>query len=326
MGEASDPFVTSGLHQVNETYLIHWIKETMAKVRKVSGRKKVAKKAVKRSPGRKTRTKETTSELVLPTEESEPERDMYDFSTLLWGERKIGKTSLMSQFPDMTMIMTEPGDKALKRRSVQVKNWVDMKAAVKQLEADDRSANPVHHAVSIDTADIAYQLCFAYVCMKEGFDYPPDNDFGKGWGAISKEWSEFLRRLLRMDKGVFLISHAKVTTLTRRDGTKYDTLGPTLSGQAMGVLEGLVDTIAYYGFDGDERKLVIRGNEYINAGTRIDELFKTADGRIVRSIPMGSSKEESYKNWLLAFSNKQRDVGTLPHVVIPTRKRKTRNG
>lgn len=286
----------------------------MVKTRKISG---VESRGFRSKP-----VDDGSDDILLPTKYKEVSNDFGSFSMLLYGEKKIGKTSLCSQFPDATFLMFEPGDKALSIRSVHVPSWKAAKNLLDQLEDDSRSDDPVHKTVIMDVADKAYDQCFKYMCQKMGIMHPQDeNDYGKSWGEIKKEWERFLVRLLSLGKGVIFISHAKFNQITKRDNSKIDVLGPTVGGQALGVLEGLVDTIAYYGYNEDTRTLVIRGNEYIDAGTRIDEMFLTRKTKEqVRAIDMGSSKEEAYNNLLRAFSNLQPDIGELPLVRPPVRK------
>lgn len=218
--------------------------------------------------------------------------------------------------------MFEPGDRALPIRSTPVNNWLEAREYVRLLEA----STPEHETIVVDVVDAAYEQCFKYVCDKLVIDYPRDDDFGASWKAIRREWESWVRRLLALRdgdkrKGVIFLSHARFNNVKRRDGSSIDILGPTMSGQAMGVVEGLVDTIAYYGYHNDSRVLVIRGNEHIDAGTRLDVQFLTRSGEQVRAIDMGKSKEEAYANLLKGFSNRLTTSGEMPLVKPPERKK-----
>jgi hypothetical protein len=290
------------------------------------------KKVVKKTPSKKVATKKSSGfgqkkdirsetvnrpQVLLPTEYREPSDNFADYSLLIHGEKKIGKTSLCSQIEGATFLMFEPGDSALKIRSVAVPDWYGAESLLKQLY-DDAGEN--HKCVVVDIVDQAYQMCFDHSCKQLGIAYPADNDFGKSWAAIKGSWSRWINRLIglkRFGVGTIFISHSRWTQIKRRDGTTYDRLGPSMTGQGMGVLEGLVDTIAYYGYDGNDRVLVIRGNEHVDAGTRLDEHFKTKKGEEIRSIFMGSSKKAAWQNLKAAFDNSLVDAGEIPVIKKP---------
>ena len=80
----------------------------MAPVRKIPV-KKVAGGAV--VPQRTAVAK--ISGLTLPTEKSKPSSRLGDYTWLIYGAKKIGKTSLVAQFPETLILSFEPGTKAL---------------------------------------------------------------------------------------------------------------------------------------------------------------------------------------------------------------------
>lgn len=261
---------------------------------------------------------------LLSTAVCEPLDDFSQFSTLLYGEKKIGKTSLCAQFDDATFIFTEPGYRGLSLRKNLAEDWRDIRDYVEQLEEDDQRRDPQHKMVVVDIIDYAYDLCFTFMCQKLGIVHPHDeNDYGKSWGAIRKEFEAVVKRLLSLQKGVIFVSHAKWQNIKRRDGTAHDKLMPTLSGQPMEVISGLVDNIFYFGYDGDERVLVINGDENLEAGTRIEDHFVTKQKRSkINTINMGSSPKIAYKNLMDAFNNELGKVGDVPAVHKPQPKKK----
>lgn len=263
-------------------------------------------------------------QLELASELSEPLDDLLQYSMLLYGEKKIGKTSLASMFPDTQFLMTEPGYKALRILPNWCPTWPHITGYTKLLEDDSKRSKPKVKTVVVDIVDRAYDLCFSYMCRKLAITHPQDEeDFGKSWGAIRKEFESWCGRLLGMNKGVIFISHAAMKNVTRRDGTKYDTLQPSLTGQPMAVLTGLVDTIAYYGYNGNERQLIIRGDDNLSAGTRIEEHFLTkVKRRPIHSISMGTSKQEAYSNLVDAFNNMSTNVGEVPTIAPRSNKRR----
>lgn len=238
------------------------------------------------------------SDFTLPTERSTPSDRFADYTILLFGEKKIGKTDLTAQFDSTFHLMTEPGAKAQSIFQRPVNNWRDFMGYVKLLKKDKK-----FKTVSVDTADLLYKYAFDYTSQKMGFDHPSEEAYGKGWSAIRDTFVKGVLDLLATGKGVIFISHAIEKEVKMRGGVTYDRIGPTLAGQARDVLEGMVDLWFYYGYDGDARVLTIRGNDHIGAGHRLKQHFNYPDGTPITEIDMGHSAEQGYKHLVSAFNN-----------------------
>lgn len=237
-------------------------------------------------------------DVSLPETPSTPSAHLGDYSWLLFGAKKIGKTNLASQFPDALFLMTEPGGKALSIYQRSVNNWTEFTGYVKLLEKDRRFKTQV-----VDTADLLFKMCERYVCRKRGIDHPSDEDWGKGWSAVRDEFVHWIQRLVNNGKGTVFISHATEREIKRKSGGSYHSIQPTLAGQARDVLEGIVDIFAYFDYDEDRRVLTIRGDEFVAAGSRLRNNFRWKD-KEVSVIEMGTSAEEGYANLVACFNNK----------------------
>jgi len=280
-----------------------------------------AEKAAK--AGRKSRV--PLPEVTLPKEMSEPLTALADYSYLVFGEKKIGKTTMLSHAPDTIFLMFEPGGKGLRLYQRPIKSWREFLAYLDLLEKDKK-----FRTVIVDTVDRAYDLCFEYMCEKLVITHPQDeNDFGKAWGEIKKEFASAIDRLLKLDKGVFFTSHAQEKEVRPRKGEKFERLMPTMASQAYKYLVGIIDVVAYYGFDGKERVLTIRGDDYVGAGCRLEENFVTPGGEFVEQIPMGGSSKEAWENFNNAFKNLQKATtadGQATTASKPTKKKKLKIG
>lgn len=242
----------------------------------------------------------------LPTERSVPPTSLWAYRWLVFGDKKIGKTTLGSKAPDAVFLATEPGTRALSVFEVAITNWLTFTSAVKALEQDSR-----FHTVVVDTVDHLYKMCEKAVGAKMGFSHPSEEDWGRGWSAIRDEFTMWIQRLMLLNKGIMFISHATEKEIKTRSGEKYDRIQPTMANQARDLIEGMVDIWAYYTYRGQERVLVIRGDEHISAGHRLPNNFQTPKGAEIREIRMGPTADAGYANLLLAFENKY-DVPVLP--------------
>lgn len=269
-------------------------------------------------------TKPTVIQQVsLPTQKSIPVSTIGGYSILFFGKKKIGKTSLSSQFPEALFLMFEPGAKKLAIYQKPVRNWTEFKQYVKLIQSDTK-----FKTVVIDVADIAYEFCLQYACRSLNITHPADAPFGKGWNAVSRELSLEINKLLNCGKGVIFISHAKEEEIEERSGRKYSRMTNTMPGQARGMIEGLVDVWACYDYDGKKRTLTIMGDDFIDAGHRLNEppqprFLYRGTNEPIRKIPMGSSSKEAYENFIKAFNNQlEKEVSDPVRSIVKTLIRK----
>jgi hypothetical protein len=286
--------------------------------------KKIAPKVIKRATPTTSavkKSKQDLSSLSLPTEPKEPNHDLGDYLLLIYGREKIGKTKMLSSFPNAIFFSTEPGSKGLRiyefnAEDGAVRNWDIFRKGVDLLEKNRGQFK----TVIIDTVDRAYDMCLDWVCENKGIEYPGQDsdgkeDFGKSWRAVKMEFLDAIHRLSQAGYGIVFTSHAKETEIKTRTGEKYWRIFPTMSGQARAVVEAIVDLFFYAeyvrGADGTtQRILVCEGDETIWAGAR-----ETVAETFPRFLPL--LKEGGYDVIKSAFLGE--DVGLDPATFLPTK-------
>lgn len=232
--------------------------------------------------------------MELPTEKSEPVTDIMEFTGLMYGREKIGKTVVLASVKDVIFFATEPGTKGMEifefnREDGGVYDWDVFRRGVDLLEGQG-SGNPFK-TVAIDTADMAYEKCKDYVCKLLGIPAPGKdkdgvNDWGASWNAVRKEFTHQIHRLIQAGYGVWFTSHVKEEEINTRYGDSYTRIRPSMSGQARSVIEALVDFFFYAEYLRDKagnsiRVLICEGDETIWAGAR-----KTPGGKFPRFLPI----------------------------------------
>ena len=231
----------------------------------------------------------------LPREKTAKVKELAGYSILIYGEKKIGKTSLAAQFPDAFFLMFEPGGKALELFAAPVKSWKHFVAYLDTLEREDR-----FDTVVIDTIDLCYEACYESICKANNITHPNEmRDHGQTWRAIKTEFQRQIHRLLSLGRGVILLSHAKEVEIMGLNGQATTRIQSTMSGQAHDVVDALIDIWIYYGYKGRNRYLFLNGNEHITAGARNMEDHFLLDNPIY----CGKSAAETYQNFQAAFNN-----------------------
>ena len=265
--------------------------------------------------GSKPAVNKKVLDLSLDVDNNEPPADMRRYSWLLYGNKGIGKTSLASRFDGAFFLALEPGIKGLKVKGKPVPDWDHFVGYVDLLV----QKNDPEMTVVVDTVDLVYDHIYDHECKRLKIDSPRDeNDFGATWRKIRKEFRKQVERLMLLPGGVVFISHdtEKEVTMIGSDGSFVtDRVQPTIAKQGLMEIEGLVDIVGYYGYEGDERFLWLDGSQNRVAKCRPETHFRIKgdmETRVSR-VPMGKTSQEAYANLKKAFENKQEtQTGSAP--------------
>lgn len=216
--------------------------------------------------------------MELPAEKTEIERDLAKKSIFLYGNWKVGKTTLASQAKDPIFICTEPGF-----RSVQINKLPPEKNAIIETWAQFLDAcNAIftsgdrYSTVVIDTIDNAWDLCTKHICDEYGVKHPNDKPigFGKGYDQIAKEMKRVVNKLASTGRGLIMISHEEKEHL-KDDSTRTV---PTLHKHGRRPILSLADVTLWMtadmakrpGGESYESVILLRGypNKYFESGSR----------------------------------------------------------
>jgi len=177
---------------------------------------------------------------MLPTSPTPPKQSLSDYSILLYGPSKAGKTTTASQADGALFLATEPGLNALNAFQVPITNWDDLLNACGELAA----GNHPFKTIVVDTIDLAYRFCAEHMLKKYNADHESDLSYGKGYAMVNNEFHRVLTKLAHLPYGLILISHAQEKEVETRTG-KYMKTVPTLPDKARKIVLGLVDIILY---------------------------------------------------------------------------------
>jgi len=237
----------------------------------------------------------------LATNKFKPSDNFFDYNVLIYGQRKIGKTTLAAECPDSYFFFFEPNDSYELYKS-DIRTWDDF-----IFLADEFSkGNHAYRTAIIDTGRPCYDLALQYACKKHGFEHPGgQNDRGMAWAKVKTEFEIPVRKLMNAKTGFIVVAHESQEEVTTRTGQVFHQIRPDLPSAASRLFANEIYNIFYYYKDDEGRWLQIEGDEYVQCGHRMRGHFLTPAGERVIRIPMGNSEKDGYRNLMRAFDNKQ---------------------
>jgi len=230
---------------------------------------------------------------LLPKETTKPKISFNEYTTLIYGAPKTGKSTLASQFDSPLFIATEAGLNALETYNIPVGDWETFIMACAEVAKGDHQ----YKTVVIDTVDNLFKHCSNYICKKQNIQHESELDWGKGWKLVKDEFFRAITKLSLLKYGLVLISHAEATEIKTRTGTITKWV-PTMSKQAKEVILPMCDFIFFATTEptaeGLKRMLKTKPSENWEAGDRtgkfpaeIDMNYKAIEENFKKSINGG---------------------------------------
>jgi hypothetical protein len=178
--------------------------------------------------------------ITLPTEDSVPTRDIREKVVLIYGQRKIGKTTFCSQAEGALFLATEPGQSHLKLRRIPITSWSEFLQACALI----REGNHPYKTIVIDTIDNLYKFCRDAVLRKNNLQHESDQSFGRGYDLVNGAFHATLTGLSLLPYGLMMISHSQEKEVKTRSGKEIK-IAPTLPNSAQKIVNGMADYILY---------------------------------------------------------------------------------
>ena len=209
---------------------------------------------------------------LLPTTKTNPKSNLEEYTILIYGPPKIGKSTLASQFDSPLFLATEAGLNALSVYQTPIIAWEEFLNACKEIATGKHDFK----TIVIDTIDNLHKYCREYVRRKNGFTHESDLDFGKGWDLTKDEFIRALTKLSLLPYGLVMISHAEVVEIKTRTA-KINKSVPTMQKNARAVVLGMADMILFCDTvvtekEGEKRIIRTKPLENWEAGDRTGKL------------------------------------------------------
>lgn len=205
--------------------------------------------------------------ILLPTMKTPAKARLEDYNILIYGQPKVGKSTLASQFDNPIFAATEAGLNALEVFQVPIPDWKTFLEFCKEVAAGQH----VFKTVVIDTVDNLFDACSEDVCKKAGIQHESDLEWGKGWSMVRDEFTRAITKLSLLPYGLVMVSHAAFIEIKTRTGSITKAV-PTMGKQAREVILPMCDFVLYCTLeqtkDGQKRIIKTRPSENWDAGVR----------------------------------------------------------
>ena len=189
---------------------------------------------------------------LLNLEPNKVSKDLSSYTTLLFGQPKIGKSRLAADFPNPLFIATEPTQTTIPGAYIQpVTTWSEMRQVVRQLK--DPALKAKFKTVIIDVIDLAATYCEKYICNQNGVEKISDIPWGAGYKLSETEFRDTLYAIRNEGYGLVMVSHVSNGTFKREDGSEFNERVPSIPGSKLkAVAENLADIYAFAHMVSDE--------------------------------------------------------------------------
>lgn len=168
---------------------------------------------------------------------------------VIYGTEGIGKSTLVSHFPDPLYIDTEAGTLQLDvNRFDEINTWTDVTDAI-----DYVIKNPdVCETLVLDTADRAEQMLIQDMLETDQKSSIEDYGYGKGYTKLQerfqKELLNRLDKLIAKGKQIVVIAHSKQRTVNPPDENPYDHYELKLSKNVSPLLKEWADCLLFLNY------------------------------------------------------------------------------
>ena len=211
-------------------------------------------------------------ELTLPTEMHIPMFDGIpdDFSMIVFGLPKVGKTTFASEFPKSLILQCDPkGMKYVKGKKLDINNLETLRKAWDLLKEDNE-----YETVVLDTLDHVAKWIEFDICQELGLKSIMSSKKGD-----RNQWTEYQDRVLmlldawgRLGKRMIFLAHTKKAE-TDGDGVIISPKSINLYGQTAGNVLAIVENIGHMYAVQDEqgktiRRLSFKSGVYVQGGSR----------------------------------------------------------
>jgi len=228
---------------------------------------------------------------MLPKEKSKIDNRLSSQTFLIYGENRIGKSTLASRFPNAIFAACEPGHKQLEIYKQDIRSWEEFIKFCGALVKEEHN----FETIVIDPIKRLMTFCSAYVCAQRNIEYPGDMPMGKGWYFLAQEFDRVIEKLRNLGYCIVFIGHSKLIEINHGRNVKpYNRTIFNMSGQTRDIVVNATDHTLFLDKEvrGDEEIRIIRtrNSKFWEAGCRNEKL------EAATAIPLNYDELAKYFN------------------------------
>lgn len=259
--------------------------------------------------------KKLSTSLSLPTEVNELSTDFASQCALWFGRKSWGKSTLLSQYPGLLLMMLEPGRRNLP--IAQIPKPGEKICWELIVEYTGLFIESDYTVIGYDTLDRLYAACLKFITsqMSGGeFDDPQqcedDRSVPGFYVGTQKVFEEFLENIQANGKNFILTSHdKKVVSKHPITLEKEERIEPSCSGSAWKIAQSMCDYVFHLEFVNKQRVVTVRDLDNIAlAACGRNDVFLDPDGKELSRFVIPNEASKVYETVLAAYNNELRDI------------------
>jgi hypothetical protein len=179
--------------------------------------------------------------MPIPTQRRGRKAGAAESNTLIFGDPKIGKTTLLAQMENALILDTENGTGFVDAFVMPVPDYPSFLAGCKEVAEQPHDHSPI----CIDTLDNVVRFCTAEVCRQNGVKDLADLPYGKGYSQLGNGLIQILTRLASLGRGLWMTAHVKEVEVDVPGVGKALRAEPSLPGSVARQLLAFCDFVFY---------------------------------------------------------------------------------
>jgi len=205
----------------------------------------------------------------------------------VFGQSKVGKTTMLSKLNNCLIIDTEKGTKYVDALKVQVNNSAELKDTVRAL----KESGSQYNYLALDTIDNVVSWFEKDVARDNNVDSFAKIPFGDGYNQVRTRVMNMISALMDCCDHIIIIGHRK-KTIIGNESVEVNVSSLDLSGKLKNYVMAKSDAIGFvYRDEEGHLKISFEASDEIEAGTRLphlagkildfkwSEIYKTAVGK-----------------------------------------------
>ena len=249
-----------------------------------------------------------------------PTFDLHSEKIILYGDWKIGKTSLVASMPfDVYFIAAEKGQSKVAFYGENAPDWTTFQSLVAEVKTSTK-----FKMICIDTIDALWYLYLNHFNKVNNVTWEGDLKWGKGSALLVRGFIQEFMALQHSGKGFFLLAHEKETIDAEGNGRIIPNLPQDKENRIRDAICGMCDYIIYMRMESMKNKDGLIVQQHVLRTAPSEKYVAGARHRLPDPIPLIEDDPAGSAARLVNAYNKSAAPVTAP--ATETKKENKANG